>query len=157
MPAPKSNRAPFQQRTFRVVNADVRDRLMAAIKNLPVDVERPLEVVIREVSVKRRDVQNALYWALLNEIAAQAWIEGRQYSADVLHEYMKRNLLPEDEPAPDELDVRDGYQKWKLDPAGDRVLIGSTTMLTVRGFANLITAVEAFGAALGVVFSAPPT
>lgn len=151
----KSQRAPFQQRVFRVHSTEVRDRLVAAINNMPVDPERPLEVVLREVSVKRRDVQNSLYWCLLNEIAAQAWIEGRQYSADVLHEYMKRNLLPEDEPAPDPLDVRDNYRKWKLDPAGDRVLIGSTTMLTVRGFANLITAVEAFGANLGVVFSAP--
>lgn len=149
----KSDRPQFAPRTFNVRDEAVRDRLVAAIQHMPVDGLRPLEVVIREVSVKRRDVQNALYWALLNDIASQAWIEGKQYSADVLHEYMKRNMLPEDDQL-DPADVREGYLKWKLDPAGDRVLIGSTTMLTVQGFAKLINGVEAFGAQLGVQFGA---
>lgn len=150
----KSSRPPLAERKFRLINAQVRETLLNAVRNLPVDELRPIEIVFREERPKRGDSQNALYWALLNDIADQAWIDGRQYSADVLHEYMKRELLPEDEPAPDPLDVRDGYRKWRFDPAGERVLVGSTTMLTVRGFAGLITAVEAFGAALGVQFKA---
>lgn len=141
-------------RTFRLVAEDVRGRLISAIRHLPIDEIRPLEVVVREHKPQRNNDQNALYWSLLGEISAQAWIEGRQYSPEVLHEYMKRELLPEDKPPPDPAEVRDGYTKWAYDPAGERVLIGSTTMLTVRGFANLITAVEAFGANLGVQFSA---
>jgi hypothetical protein len=151
MAAPKSDRPPLAARTFRLVDEQVRERIINAMRHLPIDTLRPLEIVVREHKPQRGADQNSLYWALLNEIAGQAWIEGRQYSAEVLHEYMKRNLLPEDGYA-DPRDVRDGYQKWTYDPAGERVLVGSTTMLTVRGFANLITTVEAFGAALGVQF-----
>lgn len=156
MKAQKSNRPLLVRRPFRLVSEEVRERIIAAVRNLPIDSIRPIEVVFQEEQKKRGETQNSLYWSLLNEIAAQAWIEGRQYSAAVLHEYMKRELLPEDMPAPDPADVREGYVKWQYDPAGERVLVGSTTMLTVRGFASLITAVEAFGSSLGVVFSARP-
>lgn len=150
---PKSNRPPLAQRQFRLVSEQVRETLLNAVRNLPIDELRPIQIVFREEKVARGLGQNAVYWCLINEIASQAWIEGRQYSADVLHEYIKRNLLPEDDPAPDPEEVRDGYQKWQIDPAGERVLVGSTTMLTVKGFSNLLTAIEAFGGALGVQFS----
>lgn len=151
----RSNRAPFAPRRFIVSDAAIRDRAAAALANMPVDPLRPLEVVIRENKAKRQDDQNRYYWLRLGEIASQAWIEGRQYSAEILHEYLKRELLPEDSEA-DPLDVRDSYRKWDFDPAGNRVLVGSTTMLTVRGFASYMEAVEAFGAQLGVEFSANP-
>jgi hypothetical protein len=42
-------------------------------------------------------------------------------------------------------------------PSGERVLIGSTTQLTVRGFAQYLTRVEAYGAQeLSVEFHANP-
>lgn len=151
---PKSNRPPLARRPFNLVSEEVRERAIAALRHLPIDPLRPIEVVFQEHKPQRGVDQNAVYWKLLNDIASQAWIEGRQYSADVLHEFVKRNLLPEDEPPPNLEEVREGYVKWKYDPAGERVLVGSTTMLTVRGFSNLLTAVEAFGASLGVQFSA---
>lgn len=149
----KSNRPPLQRRPFRLTDEGVRERIINAVRHLPVDVLRPLEIVIQEHQPKRGESQNALYWALLNEIAAVPW-GGYQYSAETLHEYMKRELLPEDEPKPDPTEVREGYVKWAYDPAGQRVLVGSTTMLTVKGFANMINGVEAFGASLGVQFKA---
>jgi len=44
------------------------------------------------------------------------------------------------------------YQKWAYDPSGDRVLIGSSTQLTVRGFSAYIEAIMAFAANMGVEF-----
>lgn len=146
----QSNRPPMQPRKFILRDKNVLESFLAMARNLPVDAARPLEVVVREYKAQRSLDQNNLYYALLTEISQQAWIEGRQYSVEVLHEYMKRSLLPEDNNEPE--DVRDGYAKWEFDPAGERVLVGSTTMLTVRGMNKYITGVEAFGSSLGVIF-----
>lgn len=151
MPNQRSKRQPIQSRKFILRDERVRENAIALIRNLPVDLLRPVEVIAREYKAQRSLDQNNLYYALVTEISQQAWIEGRQYGVEVLHEYLKRSLLPEDESL-DPDDVRDSYRKWEFDPAGERVLVGSTTMLTVRGFNNFITAVEAFGASLGVMF-----
>lgn len=148
-------RQPFQTRTFRLVGTDQRARLIALVENLPIDFAKPLEVVIREEKKARKLDQNALYWAgPLRDIAEQAWVHGRQYSAEVFHEHFKREYLPDNEsPDFDDMHVKDGYQKWAITPSGDRVLIGSTTGLTVRGMAAYLEQVYAYGASLGVQFS----
>lgn len=144
-------RTKFQQRTFRLVGRQQVDGLLALVRNLPIDAERPLEVVIREEKRKRGVDQNALYWAgPLRDIADQAWVDGRQYSAEVWHEYFKREFLPDGDSGL----TRDGYRKWAfLPPDGPRVLIGSTTQLTVKGMAEYLEQVYAYGASLGVQFT----
>ena len=146
-------RAKFQTRTLLLRNESVRNNLLALVRNLPLDDAYPLEVVIREQIKGRKLDQNALYWVRINEIAEQAWFEGRQFGPETWHIYMRRELLPE-EFNPEY--CREGYRKWAIDPAGERVLIGSTTQLTVRGFSDLIEAVTAFGVSYGVMFSANP-
>ena len=147
-------RAPYKTRPFLLRNEQVRDTLIAAIRNMPLDSIEPLEVVIREQIKGRRLDANARMWAgPLRDISEQAWFDGRQFGAEVLHEYFKRELLPEDF---DPSMCREGYRKWDIDPAGERILIGSTTQLTIKGFAEYMTALEAFGASLGVQFSASP-
>ncbi len=89
----------------------------------------------------------------MTDIAKQAWFEGRQHSVEVLHDFCKREFLPEEFDS--EL-CRDGYRKWDIDPLGRRVLIGSTTQLTVKGYSLYLEQVFAFGSNLGVVFSASP-
>ena len=85
-------RPTFQQRTFRLADREIVKRLGALIENLPVDAARPLEVVIREEKRKRTLDQNSLYWSgPLRDIAEQAWVQGRQYSAEVFHEHFKRD------------------------------------------------------------------
>ena len=145
-------RPPFETRTFRLVGADQRARLIALVENLPLDAAKPLEVVIREEKKKRTPDQNALYWSgPLREIAEQAWVRGRQYSADVWHEHLKREFLPDPDRADcDYSHIKDGYVKWSAMPNGSRVLIGSTTGLTVRGMAAYLEQVYAYGASLGV-------
>lgn len=146
-------RAKFAARTFLLRDVRVLDNLLTVIRNLPLDAMFPLEVVIREQIKGRKLDQNALYWIRVAEIAEQAWLDGRQFSGDVWHVYFRRELLPE---VFDPEMCREGYQKWQLDPSDERVLTGSTTQLTVKGFAEYLEAVTAFGASLGVIYSASP-
>lgn len=145
-------RPKFQTRQILLRSVQQRGILMALIPNLPLDEENPLEVLIREPVKARGLDQNALMWVgPLADIAAQAWVDGRQYSAEVWHEHFKRLYLPEEF---DQELTKDGYRKWDYTPAGDRVLIGSTTQLTKRGFALYLQQVEAEGAGMGVMFGA---
>ena len=52
-----------------------------------------LTVEIRDTKATRSTQANRRYWAILNQIASDAWIEGRQYSADVWHELVKRRFI----------------------------------------------------------------
>ena len=147
----------FATRSIKLIGEQQRNTSLSAIQNLPVGVG--LEVVIRAEVKVRKLTQSAAYHAgPLRDIADQAWIGDRQYSAAVLHEHFKAEFLPE-ENDPDLADLvrdHDTYHKWAYTPAGERVLIGSTTQLTIKGFAIFMMQVEAFGANLGVHFSAPP-
>ena len=143
-------RQKFPTRQIFLRTVQQRGILMALIPHLPMDEDNPLEILIREPVKARGMDQNALYWVgPLADIAAQAWVAGRKYSAEVWHEQFKRAYLPEEF---DEELTKEGYRKWDITPNGDRVLIGSTTQLTKKGFSQYLTQVEADGAGLGVQF-----
>lgn len=147
-------REQFKTRLIRLVTELQRETAIAMIRNLPLDAKHPIEIVVREEIKGRKPDQNALMWAgPLKDIAEQAYVNGRTFTAEVWHEHFKREYLPE------EFDAewcKEGYQKWDYTPAGDRVMVGSTTDLTIKGFALYLTQVEADGANLGVQFSARP-
>ena len=152
---PKMNREQFKTRKIRLVGKPQIDLLLSLIPNLPIDAEKPLEVVIREEVKARKQDQNSLYWAgHLKDISEQAYVNGRTYSPEVWHEHLKGLFLPEkfDSLEHREMMVKDGYKKWDMSPSGRRILVGSTTDLTVKGFALYLQQVEAFGANLGVMF-----
>lgn len=152
-----SARPKFSERKLYMVSEQVRETLAALVRNLPVDADKPLEVVVRERVKGRKLDQNALYWGgPLRDISEQAWLDGKQFSAETWAHFFKKEFLPEDMPTPEDGTVKDGYRKWEYAPDGDRVLIGSTTQLTVSGFSQYLEAVHAFGANLGVQFSAAP-
>lgn len=140
-------REKYKTRSIILLGDPQKEIACAAIHNAPTD----LEVVIREpVKVRGLD-QNGLYWLRLGEIAEQAWFGGRQYSKEVWHHYCGINIIPE------KVTTKDGEvrSKWIEVPSGDPIVI-STTQLERRCFAEYTTAVEAFGASLGVQFSANP-
>lgn len=87
---------------------------------------KPLSVTVQEHKEKRSSDQNRRYWAILNEIAAGAWIGGRRYGADAWHEFFKARLIGLEE-------VPDG-----------RSVGISTTTLSVSDFAEYMTKVEAY-------------
>lgn len=155
----KSSRPKFNARLIRLSGLGPLQGALSLLKNLPIDPARPLEIEVREERKVRGLDQNAAYWAgPLRCISEQAWIAGRQFSAEVLHEHFKREFLPEadDEEIVDLVKDWHTYQKWAFTPNGERVCIGSTTQLTPKGFGRFMQQVEAFGAELGVQFSASP-
>ena len=145
------NRSTYITRKIRLVGEIQRSTAEAMLRNAPLDPERPLELVLREESKARGLDQNGLYWLRLGEIAEQAWQSGRQYNADVWHEYARRELMPAT------ITTKDGEvrSKWIEIPGGELTVI-STTQLERRCFAEYTTIVEAFGASLGVLFSVNP-
>lgn len=145
-----SKRAPFTTRTMRLTSADVRDRAIAMLRNVPIDPTKPLELVVREAQKARKPDQNALMFAgPLKDISEQVWLDGRTYSVEVWHSYFKRMGLPSEY---DPELCLESYRKYDVDPAGEAVLIGSTTQLTVRGMSEYLEQIYAFGAAHGVQF-----
>lgn len=140
----------FAKRTIYLREEAQRQTLLALVRNLPLDAAKPLQVTVEEFRPARKMSQQALLFAgPMTDIATQAFIGGKQYSVEVLHEFCKREFLPEEfDP---EL-CKDGYLKWAEDPLGNRVLVGSTTQLTVKGYSQYLEAVFAFGANLGVQF-----
>ncbi len=147
----KPKREKFSTRSILLSGEVQRHAATAIIANLPACSIYPLEIVIRD-PVKARGIdQNGYYWLRLGEIADQAWSNGRQYNSDTWHYYAKRHIMPE------EVTTKDGAvcSKWEETPDGELEII-STTRLEKVCFANYTTAVEAFGATLGVQFSANP-
>ena len=147
-------RDKYPPRRIRLVGENQRVTAMTALRNAPIDPGRPLEVLIREEVKARKLDQNALMWrGPLFDISEQAYVSGRTYSAEVWHEQFKIEHLPEEfDP---EL-CKEGYRKWDITPRGGRILVGSTTDLTVKGFSEYLEKIHADGASLGVDFHANP-
>lgn len=145
----------FKPIVIKLVGKPQVDRLKQIAENLPVGQE--LECVFRkEQKVRGMDANARMWVGPLKDIAEQAWVNGRQFSAEVWHEHFKRQYLPEDNDPEIHLLAKDGYRKWDIDPAGNRVLIGSTTQLLKRGFALYLQQMEADGAQMGVMFHEAP-
>lgn len=143
-------RARFPTRKILVVSPAQLSTAAAVLKTVPVDAANPIEIRIGEQVKGRNKDQNALMWAgPLRDIANQAYVNGQTYSIDVWHEHFKREFLPEE--ADIEL-TREGYQKWRYLPSGERILKASTGDLTTKGFSIYLEQIYAYGASLGVQF-----
>lgn len=141
----------FQKRTIYLRQETQRETLLALVRNLPLDEAKPLQVTIEEFrSVRKLSQQAYLFAGPIKDISEQAWLDGRQYSVDVWWHFLKTEFLPE---VFDPELCKDGYEKWALDPVGNRVLVGSTTNLTVKGYAQYTEQITAFGGSLGVMFT----
>ena len=146
---PKRN--PIAKMTFLIRSDYQKEVLASKIANLPVDEENPIQIAISEKTKSRGLDQNGLMWKRIGEISSQGWINKRQYSKECWHKYLKDNEMPE------EVELKDGTicSKWVEQIDGSMETI-STTELSARFFAKYITIIEAFGAGLGVLFSANP-
>jgi len=152
-------REKYPTRKIRLVGNIQRETAISILQNAPLDANKPLEMILREEVKPRRQTQNDLMWSCqLKCIAEQAYVNGRTYSAEVWHEHAKEMFLPETfQSAEHQAEiVKEGYRKYDISPSGKRILVGSTTELTVKGFAIYLQQVEAFGANLGVIYSANP-
>lgn len=97
------------------------------------DDGHPLRVILTSSDRKRSSEQNAYYWSfLLQQIADQAWVEGRQYSKDVWHEYLADQFGEHIE-----IPMPDGTIKRRRK---------STTEMKVAEFSEYLQKVEAYAA-----------
>lgn len=151
MAKPKRTRQPYPRREFVVRTKDDLRIALSAAANVPVDCDYPVSIIIGDHKEARRAAQNRYYWLRLEEIAAQAWDNGRKYDAPQWHWLCGREVMP------DEVELAGGeiVSKWLDMPRGGREVV-STTDLSVSAMAEYTTAVEAFGASMGVRFSADP-
>jgi len=154
-------RDPYPQKKVRLVGEIQRENAIKVLQNAPLDTEKPLEFILREEVKPRKMSQNDLMWACqLKCISEQAYVQGRTYSDVIWHEMFKEKFLPDETlfqtPEQRAEMVKEKYRKYDTRPDGKRVLVGSTTELTVKGFAIYLQQVEAFGSNLGVIYSANP-
>lgn len=90
-----------------------------------------LEIVVRPMKDKRSVAQNRRYHALIRELSAIAWLDGRQYSKEAWHEWAKQEFIG-----------------WEDLPNGQRRGI-STTTLSIEDFGNYMTQIEQWAASNG--------
>lgn len=145
----REKRTKFEPRSIVLVSDLQVNTAINLINNLPLDPDRPLEILIRERPKVRGLDQNGLYWKRLGEIAQQAWFNQKQFNTNLWHEHCKAHIMS------DEITTKDGEvrSKWIELPDGTTTVI-STTDLEKGCFAQYTTEVEVFGAGLGVHFSA---
>jgi len=87
---------------------------------------KPLAVTVVEHKSKRSIDQNKRYWAILNAIESQVWINGKKFSNDVWHEFFRRKFIGSEE-------TPDGHQ------------IGiSTTTLSIVEFSEYMERIEVY-------------
>lgn len=88
-----------------------------------------LELTVRPFKSKRNVEQNKRLWALYRQIADSVWVDGRQYSSDVWHEYCKAKFL--------------GYNITLLPDGSELKIPISTTTLNTKEHADYQNAIEA--------------
>ena len=82
-------RAFYEQRTIMLRGDEQKERALAAIRNLPVDPERPLRIVIDDPMPAQTRLQQQKMHAMIGDIAEQYKHAGVKWS----DEDMKRILL----------------------------------------------------------------
>lgn len=113
---------------WQLVVAFVKANARACIEG-----KKPLRVTFSTYAKKRSNEQNARLWAYTYKtIADQAWFNGKQYSADVWHEYLGDKFLPKIES-----EMPDGTLKTRR---------MSTTDLTVDQMTTYMNEIEVFAA-----------
>lgn len=96
---------------------------------------KPLAVSVDEYAAKRSTSANARYWALLEDIAEQAVVDGKRFSREVWHEHLKSKFAP----------LQEG-------PGG--LMPTSTTQMNKEDFARYMTQIEVYAVqTLGVEFA----
>ena len=94
-----------------------------------------LAIEISSEKAKRSSQQNRRYWALIDQIAEQAWVHGRKWDREVWHEAARRRFLPQE------------------DLPGGGTSPVSTTSLKTKPFNDYMQEVEAWAVTeLGVQF-----
>ena len=138
----------YQTNSVILLGSPQRTEALKRLENAPDGIE----VVFREPVKKRSKEANSYAWAgVIADYVTYGWVQGKQFPAAAWHAYLKEKFLPDQ---PEEGYTLAGYVKWVELPSGELKCVGSTTMLTVKGFARYIEECIAYGASeLGIRFS----
>ena len=110
----------------------------------PSDGFKGIEIIFREIVKQRNAEQNAKNWVgVIADFEEQGWLQGRKFSKLAWHYQLKFDWLPD---AYEEGITLDDYVKWVELPNGKLEMVGSTTRLTVKGFAQYLEKCMAYGA-----------
>lgn len=116
-----------QDRTFVIgILASLNAKMLLATNAAEALVKagQAVDVIVRPRKSKRSIEQNKRYWALLREVSATVWVDGRQFSDEVWHEQFRRWFIGM-------VDMPDGS------------MVGiSTTTLSVAEFTDYMTRIE---------------
>lgn len=124
------------KQTYRLVHAEARRRAVQAVQ------EAPEGYVVRISEPARSLDQNARLWAMLGDVSKQVNWYGKKLTAEDWKHIFSSSLR--------KLDVVPN-----LDGTGFVALGLSTSRMSKREMADLITLIEAFGAERGVIWSEP--
>lgn len=119
---------------FRLVNQDVRQRAIEAIK------QAPDGYLVRITEPTRSLLQNSALWAALGEVSKQVVWHGRKLTAENWKDILTASLKKQE--------VVPGID------SGFVILGNSTSKMTKREMSELLELIYAFGAQQGVKFSA---
>ncbi|MBR8429044.1 recombination protein NinB [Burkholderia cenocepacia] len=124
--------------TYILRNKDIAQRMVDYIKAVagPAAASgKPIVVEVGEYQAKRSTQANARYWALLEEISGQAYVDGKRFSREAWHTYFREQYAPKE----------DG-------PAGLTPM--STSQMDKETFQRYVTQIEVYAAeTLGVEFA----
>lgn len=119
------------QRTFIVRDREAAARV-AAFVQANVSPSRPLAVVVTEPRARRSLEQNDALHAIIREIAREAYVDGKQYSASAWKEFFRERFIPGER-----VELPDGRAVMRQ---------RSTTELSVAEMSELIEAIRAYAA-----------
>lgn len=124
--------------TYILRNKDIAQRMVDYIKAVAgpaAAAGKPIVVEVGEYQAKRSTQANARYWALLEEISGQAYVDGKRFSREAWHTYFREQYAPKE----------DG-------PAGLTPM--STSQMDKETFQRYVTQIEVYAAeTLGVEFA----
>lgn len=120
------------QRTFVLSGDTAANSLWAFLKSnwrVMAEQGKALAVVVTPYRAKRTNDQNAKLHAVLNDIAEQAWVGGKQYPMAAWKEHYREKFV--------------GVEVMELPNGETRKQGRSTTELNVEEMAELITRIQA--------------
>jgi ferric-dicitrate binding protein FerR (iron transport regulator) len=123
------------ERTFVLTNPERAAQAWGFVKanaKAMADAGKPLELTVSEHKKKRSGQQNRRHWAIVTQIAENAWTDGRQHSKEVWHEYLARKF---------------GIMREMTLPDGEIVLSRvSTSDMDADEFNKMMGQIEAYAA-----------
>ena len=97
-------------------------------------INRPYVIDIKQYVKPRTNGQNSFLWVgMLADFSMQVFVDGKQFSVNTWHEYLKELHLPEQY---EEGITLKNYKKWEEMPNGKLKMVGSTKKLTTKGFSE---------------------